>query len=68
MTVDAVVITVGSLLPLSALWLAALKGIVSQDILILFKMSIVKSVLFAWSLIPLRFFYCCLILYLFPMF
>jgi hypothetical protein len=36
-----------------------LKGTVSLDILILFTMSILKSVLFVWSLIPLRFFYCC---------
>ncbi len=35
------------------------KGTVSPDILILFMMSIIKSVLFVWSLIPLRFFYCC---------
>ncbi len=35
------------------------KGIVSRDFLIRFMMSIIKSVLFVWSLIPLRFFYCC---------
>jgi hypothetical protein len=34
-----------------------LKGTVSPDILIIFMMSIIKSVLFVWSLIPLRFFY-----------
>ncbi len=33
-----------------------LKGTVSPDILIIFMMSIIKSVLFVWSLIPLRFF------------
>ncbi len=36
-----------------------LKGTVSPDILILFMMSIIKLVLFVWSLIPLRFFYFC---------
>ncbi len=35
------------------------KGTVSPDILILFMMSKIKSVLFVWSLIQLRFFYCC---------
>ncbi len=36
-----------------------LKDSVSPDILILFMMSIIKLVLFVWSLIPLRLFYCC---------
>jgi hypothetical protein len=36
-----------------------IKGTVSPDILIIFMMSIIKSVLFVWSLIPLRFCYCC---------
>ncbi len=39
--------------------LLLLKGTVLPDILILFMMSITKSVLFVWPLIPLRFIYCC---------
>jgi hypothetical protein len=34
-----------------------IKGTVSPDILILFMMSIIKSVLFVWPLIPLSFCY-----------
>jgi hypothetical protein len=45
----------------------SLKGTVSPDILILFMMSKIKSVLFVWSLIQLRFFIAALILYLFLM-
>jgi hypothetical protein len=45
-----------------------IKGTVSPDILILFMMSIIKSVLFVWPLIPLCFFIASLILYLFTKF
>ncbi len=38
-------------------WSRHFKGTVSPDILILFMMSIIKSVLFVWPLIPLSFFY-----------
>ncbi len=45
------------------------KGTVSPDILTLFIMSIIKSVLFVWPLIPFSFFYIAsLILYLFTKF
>ncbi len=36
-----------------------LKGTVSPDILIVFMISKIKSVLFVWPLVPLRFLYGC---------